>query len=179
MSRYSLPLAMVLVLACSAIPSSAAQQTARTPQTKRVWTTDDMDGLRARGLISIVGTETEAAAPAAPAPAPAATTQFPVYASRTEDPAWYAEQAAGLQAQLSAHQVALAQARDNLAQARNLRGTTGSFNMLAGDTFGVTPEEVIAHLEGQVQETQGRLDELADLARRNSIPTDILRTAAA
>jgi hypothetical protein len=43
----------------------------------------------------------------------------------------------------------------------------------------VTPEEVIAHLKGQVQETQGRLDELADLARRNSIPTDILRTAAA
>jgi hypothetical protein len=164
--RYSLPLIFVLALACSAMPAQAQQ-------TRRIWTNADMDDLRARGLISIVGTETAAVAPA---PAPA---QFPVYAARTEDPAWYAAEATDLQAQLSTRAVALAQAQDNLLQARDGRGTTGSFDMAAGDTYGVTAEERIAFLAAQVQETQARLGELADLARRNDIPAGVLRGTAA
>ena len=117
MFRYSLPLAMILAFACTAIPTRAAQQPQqRPPQIKRVWTTNDMDDLRARGLISIVGTEPEAVPAPAVAPAP---TPGLVYAGRTEDPAWYAEQAGGLQAQLSAQQAAAAQAQDNLDQVRN------------------------------------------------------------
>jgi hypothetical protein len=161
--RYSLPLLFALALACSAIPAQAQQ-------TRRVWTNADMDDLRARGLISIVGTETVAATAAAPAP-----TQFPVYASRTQDPAWYAEQAADLQAQLSVRASELAVAQDNLLQARNGRGTTGSFDMAAAATYGLTPEERIAFLEAQTQETQARLNELADLARRNDIAPGVLR----
>ena len=49
--------------------------------------------------------------------------------------------------------------------------------MAAGDTYGVTPEDVIAHLQAQVTETQSRLDELADLARRNDIAPGVLRAA--
>ena len=175
MYRYSLPLALVLASACSAIPARAAQ----SQQPKRVWTNDDMDDLRARVLISIVGPESESTPAAPSASAPAATAQFTVYASRTEDPAWYAAQATELLAQLGARAAALAQARTNLAEARALRGTTGSFNMAATDDAGVTPEERIAILDGQVRETQSRPDELADLARRNDIAPGLLRTAAA
>lgn len=167
--RYALPFAFAVTLACSAIPAQAQR-------TKRVWTNADMDDLRALGLISIVGPETVAATPAAPASATTPSAgQFPVYASRTEDPVWYANQAADLQAQLNAGQTALTQAQDNLAQAIDLRGTTGTFNMAAGDTYGVTPEDRIAFLAARVQETQERLDELADLARRNDIPPGVLR----
>ena len=162
---YSLPFALVLALACSAIPAHAQQ-------TGRVWTNADMDDLRARGLISIIGPEVVAAPTAAPA-----ATQFPIYASRTEDPAWYGEQAAALQVQLSARQTALAQAQDNLAQARSLRGITGSVNLVAGDIPGVTPEEVITNLEAQVREMQARLDDLSDLARRNDIAPGVVRSA--
>jgi hypothetical protein len=172
--RYSLPLALALVLAPAAIPARAAAgaKPAQAQQGKRVWTTDDMDDLRARGLISIVGTDA-GTAPAAAAPAPVTT-----YNSRTEDPTWYADQARELQAQLDANVAALTQARDNLAEARSNRGTTGSVN-LAESNVGVTPEAGIAILEAQVLEVQSRFDELADLARRNDIAPGVLRNAAA
>jgi hypothetical protein len=130
-----------------------------------------MDELRALGLISIVGSEAPAAA--------AAPVSFPVYTSRLEDPAWYTQQAADLQAQLSIRATALAQAQDNLLQARNGRGITGSVDTSAGDTYGVTPEERIAYLAAEVQATQVQINELADLARRNAIPPGALRDVPA
>jgi hypothetical protein len=60
-------------------------------------------------------------------------------------------------------------------QGRSGTGITGSFNMAAGDTYGVTPDERIAYLAAQVQQTQAQLNELADLARRNDIPPGVLR----
>src|SRR5712691_4437128 len=132
--------ASVFVLA-AALPLRAQQapRPAQTDQARKIWTNDDMDDLRARGLISIVGQETEeapqaplaapqpapesAAAPAqaaapegAPAPAatetaavgPQAAPEAPEAApyDRTQDPMWYAEQAAELQAQLDATEAA-------------------------------------------------------------------------
>jgi hypothetical protein len=167
MLRYSLSLALVAA-AFLAIPARAQQ----APQTKR-WTNADMDDLRARGLISIVGQEAPAAPAAAPAP-PAG----PVYATRLQDPAWYAEQTANLQIELGTRVFALAQAQTSLAEARSARGTTASINMAAGDTYGLTPEDVIANLQAQLHETQAQLDELADLARRNDIAPGVLRSAA-
>jgi hypothetical protein len=179
MFRYSLPLALVLASACLASPARAAQQPASTQQNRKVWTNADMDDLRARGLISIIGSETEATPPPAPESAAApALTGGPVYASRFEDPEWYAEQAAGLQTALQARAAALAQAQTSLAEARELRGTTGSFNMASTDDSGVTPEEHIAILAAQVREAQDLFEELADLARRNNIAPGIVRSAA-
>jgi len=172
MHRYSLPLMMALALTLTPIPARAAEEAdpAQAQQGKRVWTTDDMEDLRARGLISIVGP----AADAVPAAAPATPTEAPRYNSRTEDPAWYADQAAELQAQLNERMAALLLARQNLAQARSLRQTTGGIN-LAEANAGITPEEGIAALEAQVSEVQSRFDELADLAQRNDIPPGLLR----
>jgi hypothetical protein len=101
MRNYSFPLAaaLVLLIACS---SQAAEKPrpaqGNQNQPKKVWTNEDMDQLRARGLISIVGQEVTVAATQAPA-APAETT-LPVYASRLNDPGWYADTAADLQAEL-------------------------------------------------------------------------------
>jgi len=161
----------LLVLASLAVPACAQQ--APAAQTKR-WTNADMDGLRERGLISIVGQEAPAPAPAAvPTPAPS-----PAYASRLQDPAWYAEQASELRAELARRAAAFVNAQAALAEARSGRGATGSFSMDAGDTPGVTPEEVATNLQAQVLETQSMLDELADLARRNDIAPGLLRSAA-
>src|SRR5579863_4012799 len=103
MRNHPFPLAAVLALLIA-----CASQAAEKPrpaqgnqnQPKKVWTNDDMDQLRSRGLISIVGQEVTAPATQAPA-APAETEPtFPVYASRLDDPSWYADQAAKLQAEL-------------------------------------------------------------------------------
>jgi len=175
MHRYSIPLMMALALTITAIPARAAEeaQPAQGPQSRRVWTNEDLEELRARGLISIVGS-VEEAAPAAPvAPAQAAR-----YNSRTEDPVWYADQVTALQAQLNERMAALLLARQGLAQTRSLRQTTGGIN-LAEANAGITPEEGIAILEARVSEVQSRFDELADLARRNYIPPGVLRQLAA
>jgi len=168
---YSLSLALALALASAAIPARATERAepAQAQQAKRIWTTDDMEDLRARGLISIVGPEAATVPAAAAAPAPVT-----LYNSRTEDPAWYANQAGELRAQLDVRMTALMQARESLAQARSLRQTTGGINLAQGNV-GVTPEAGIGILEAQVRELQSRFEDVADLARRNNIPPGVLR----
>jgi hypothetical protein len=175
MYRYSLPLMIALAIAIAAIPAGAAEaaESAQAQRGRRVWTTDDMDDLRARGLISIVGPAADAA-PAAAAVAPAEASR---YNSRMQDPVWYADQAAALQAQLAERMAALLLARQNLVQARSLRQTTGGIN-LAEANAGITPEEGLLVLEGRVGEVQSQLEELADFARRNYIPPGLLRPVA-
>ena len=73
MRNYSFPFAAALALLIAF--SSQAAEKPRPAQgdqkpPKKVWTNDDMEQLRARGLISIVGQE--ATEPAAQAPAPPA-----------------------------------------------------------------------------------------------------------
>src|SRR5580692_2458417 len=122
MRIYHFTLAAVIAMAV-ALPLRAAEKPrpaqGNQNQSKKVWTNEDLDELHSRGLISIVGPEvTPAPAPAQTAVAPSEPA-FPVYNSRLEDPEWYAEKAADLQAELDARQAALQQEKDALAQAAN------------------------------------------------------------
>jgi hypothetical protein len=172
MRTYPFPLAAIIALAF-AVPSHAAEkprpaQTNQSTQTKKVWTNEDMDALRTRGLITTFN------------PAPEMTTQAPTapperatFASRTEDPAWYADQASILQAELDKREAALREAQANLALAEQ-RITQPGVAMDKGNV-GVTPGAGVAILEAQVREVQNQLDELSDLARQNNIPPGDLR----
>ncbi|MBZ5661101.1 MAG: hypothetical protein LAO08_11905 [Acidobacteriia bacterium] len=169
------PFAFSALLALAfALPSRAAEEPrpaqANQNQPKKVWTEDDMDQLRSRGLISIVGQEP--AEPAAQAAAPSEPA-FPVYNSRLEDPSWYAEKAADLQAELDKRQAALQAQKTALANAT--KGVTQPGIAMDQPSAGVTPEAGLAILAAQVQEVQNQLDELSDLARQNNIPPGILR----
>ena len=174
MRKHPFPLAAVVVLlvACSsqAAPKPRPAQSEAT-QPKKVWTNDDMDQLRARGLISIVGQEP---APSnAQAPAAAEETKYPVYESRLDDPQWYADQAADLQAQLDMRVAALQQQQEALALVKDR--ITDSGVALETPGAGVTPESGLANLEAQVQDVHSQLDELADLARQHGIEPGVLR----
>ena len=173
MRTYPFALAAVLALAIAS-PTRAAEkprpaQATQSNQAKRVWTNDDMDQLRARGLITTFSTapETAAQAPAAP-PEPA------TYTSRLEDPAWYAQQASDLQAELDRRGAALREAQANLAQAAE--GITQPGIAMDKKNPGVTPEAGLDALEAQVLEIQNQLDELSDLAQQNNIPPGVLRS---
>jgi hypothetical protein len=178
MRNYFFPLAAVLALLI-AVSSQAAEKPrpaqGNQNQPKKVWTNDDMDQLRARGLISIVGPEfSEAAqqAPAAPAEAEAAPS-FPVYQSRLDDPEWYAENAADLQAELDQRMADLEQQQEAIALARDRITQPGL--ALDKENAGVTPAAGLEILQAQVQDTQSQLDELSDLARQHNIPPGVLR----
>jgi len=155
-------------------PRPAQGNQSQTQQNKKVWTNEDMGELRSRGLISIVGQDTpQAAAQSASVASNSAQPAGPVYASRLDDPSWYADTAADLQAQLDKHEVDLEQQRAALAQAKD-RVTQPGLS-LKQDNAGVTPEAGIENLQAQVAETQAMLDELADLARTHNIPPGALR----
>jgi hypothetical protein len=140
-------------------------------QPKKVWTNDDMDQLRVRGLISIVGQEvSEAATQPAVAPSESAA---PVYNSRLEDPTWYAEKAADLQAELEKREAALRE--QQMAIALATKGITQPGIAMDKKNAGVTVAAGIAILEAQVQEVQNQMDELSNLARENGIPPGVLR----
>jgi hypothetical protein len=165
----------LLFAACFVSPARATEKP-RAPQTNqkqpvKVWTNEDLDQLRSRGLISIVGQEPNEAA-AQPA-AVAAEQVSPVYNSRLEDPAWYAQQAADLQAELDKRQAALQAQKDAIANA--VKGITQPGVAMDQPSAGVTPEAGLAVLTAQVQEVQNQLDELSDLARQNNIPPGVLR----
>ena len=174
MRCYFSPLAVTLALliACS----SQAAEKPRPAQTnqnqsKKVWTNEDMEELSARGLISIVGQEASATQkPAGPAESGPA---FPVYESRLDDPEWYADQAASLQAKLDKRVADLQQQQEALARAKDRITQPG---LALDKPSDVTPEVGLANLEAQVQETQSQLDELSDLAREHNIPPVVLRS---
>ena len=120
MRKYPFPLAAVLALSI-ACASQAAEKPrpaqANQTQPKKIWTNDDTDQLHNRGLISIVGREVSEQA-AQPAAASAEDT-YPVYESRLDDPSWYADRAADLQAELDRRAASLDQQRQAMALAKN------------------------------------------------------------
>jgi hypothetical protein len=168
MNRYlTLSVAISVTLSTLAIPVRAANKprTGTDSQNTVVWTNDDLERLHVPGLISIVGRIDEERPTSASAPGPYV---------RTQDPAWYAEQAAKLRDELERRRAQLGEYRQALEDARSLRKTTGGVNLDEGD-IGITPEAGIEILQQRVSETQTELDSLEDLARRNDIPPGTLR----
>jgi L-lactate utilization protein LutC len=169
MRTYPFALAAVLALAF-AYPTHSAEKprTAQAGQAKKVWSNDDMDQLRSRGLIS-----TFTPAPETAAQAQAAISALTTYTTRFEDPGWYALQAADIQAELDKRVAALREAQAGIAQAT--AGITQHGIDMDAKNVGITPEAGVAILEAQVREVQNQLDELSDLARQNNIPPGALR----
>lgn len=166
MTRY-LYCVLSLGLVAAAMPLHAADRphAGTGSQATMVWTNDDLEKLHRLGLISIVGQIEQERPMPAPAPEPY---------RRTEDPEWYAAQAAQLRDELERRQTQLGEYRQAIDDARSLRETTGGINLDEGD-LATTPEVGIEILERHVNEVQSELDALEDLARRHDIPPGALR----
>ena len=169
MNRYLIfSLVTSMTLSTLAIPLRAASKprAGKMERTAVVWTNQDLERLRSQGLISVVGQSALVEdATAALLPSPYVETQ---------DPEWYAKQAAKLRDELERRQAQLHEYRQALDDALSLREMTGGINLDEGD-IGITPEAGIEILQQQVNEAQTELDALEDLARRNYIPPGTLR----
>jgi hypothetical protein len=165
--RYlPLPLSVLLFLCVLALPSHAANKPrgGKSETAKTVWTNDEIEKLRARGLITVFTVpEVVPATPAAPAPY-----------DRTKDPMWYAKQAAELQTDLASARAELGQYRKTLDDAKSLKRMTGGV-ALDQDTLGFTPEAGIEILERRVHDVASQIDALEELARRNGFPPGVTR----
>ena len=163
----TLSLAISMTLSTLAIPLRAANKprAGTDSQNTVVWTNDDLARLHLPGLICIVGRINEETPKSASLPQPYV---------KTQDPGWYAEQAAKLRDELERRRAQLGGYRQALEDARSLRKTTGGIDLDEGD-IGITPEAGIEILQERLRETQTQLDVLEDLARRNDIPPGTLR----
>ncbi len=159
--------ALTLGLISVSIPLRAANRphAGTDRQNPVVWTNDDVERLRGLSLISIVGRMNEETSTSASLPEPYV---------KTQDPGWYAEQAAKLRDELERRLAQLGGYRQALEDARRLRKTTGGIDLDEGDA-GITPEAGIEILQRRLSEAQEQLDVLEDLARRNDIPPGTLR----
>ena len=157
-----------LALVTATIPLRAANRphAGADSQTIKVWTNDDLEKLHHPGLISIVGQIDQEK----PKPAPSLAGYV-----KTQDPEWYAAQAANLRDKLEYRQAQLREYQQALDDARSLRESTSGGIDLVGEDFVITPEAGIEILQQRVREEQARLDDLEDLARRNDIEPGTLR----
>ncbi len=160
-------LAISMTLSTLAIPLRAANmpRAGTDSQNTVVWANDDLERLHVLGLISIVGRMNEETPKSASLPHPYV---------KTQDPEWYAKQAAKLRDGLERRQNQLRDYRQAIDDVRNLRNTTGGINLDEGD-IAITPEVGIEILERHVNEVQTELNALEDLARRHDIPPGTLR----
>src|SRR5258708_19778039 len=146
MNRYlTFSLAISMTLSTLAIPLRAANKprAGTDSQNAVVWTNDDLERLRdVPGLISIVGQIDEETPALESEPGPYVETQ---------DPKWYAEQAANLRDELERRQAQLYEYRQAIEDARSLRNTTGGINLAEGD-IAITLEDGIEILHHHVQE---------------------------
>jgi hypothetical protein len=171
MRRLALPLLVALGWIAPAV-SFAGGLPAQPPKpaiATRVWTSEEVEALRGRGLISLIGQQPAEVSASAQTP-PEAETRTP-RPERAKDPEWYAEQAAAARL---AMEVARAEARRVRRELGNARYWEGGLN-LAGDNTGITPVSELEILETRSREEEERIDALADQARRNGIPPGALR----
>jgi hypothetical protein len=169
MNRYlTFSLAVSMTLGTLAIPLRAANQprAGKTEKTTVLWTNEGLEKLRPLGAISIFGQPNTSEDSAAAA-------LHPLYV-KTQDPEWYAEQAAKLRDELERRNAQLGGYRQAIEDARSLKTTTAGINLDDGD-IGITPESSIEILQQRVSETQSELGALEDLARHNDIPPGTLR----
>jgi len=169
MNRHlTFSLAISMTLSALAIPLRAANKprAGKTEKTTVLWTNEDLEKLRPLAAISIVGQPNKAD--------DSTTAAMPLPYLETQNPEWYAEQAAKLRDELERRQTQLSKYLQALEDARSLKETTGGMNLDEGDVS-LTPEAGIEILRERVGETQSELDDLEDLARRNDIEPGALR----
>ena len=159
-------ISVCLALVSAAIPLRAANRphAGTDSENTLVWTNDDLERLSDLGLICIVGRIDEERPKSAPLPQPYV---------KTQDPEWYAGQAARLRDELERRKAQLGRYRQAIEDARNLETMTGGINLEEGD-IGITPGAGIEILQRRVNEAQAELAALEDLARRNDIPPGTL-----
>lgn len=156
-------------------PAKPAASPKPDTQQKKVWTNDDVERLNP-DFVAVSGKKTtvESAAPAtvtvAPAAAQPARVAVAVPLAPEKNPAWYGQQLAMLQEQLSA-----VEGREN--ELRNFRNTATGLPtglILNAPCTGITTDNLIANLDAQRQEILAQIDALGDLARSNGLPPGIL-----
>jgi hypothetical protein len=159
-----------------AAPTSAQQRPRRA---RKIWTNDDLEQLRSRAIVSVVGgartssageatEETEAAAPEVDAEAAAGEEAAPAPPKEQTREHW--------QERLQPLRAELARIEQQLQQLRRGRGQAASNAVdVMGGNPGVQVEDTIRQLERRRDQVQQQIADLQDEARRAGVPAGYVR----
>jgi hypothetical protein len=169
-------LGLALVIPAAAFPGGASTPTSPQPRpdrTVKVWTNDD---------LATLGPPFETASQTSTIPITPSTAAHEVPDSNlaqgtprirlnpAQDPQWYSQQLAALEAELAAVASKEEQLRDFRATGTGL--PTGL--NIAAPCEGVGTDNLIAQLDARRQEIEQQIDALDDTARQNDMPPGIL-----
>lgn len=144
-------------------------------QEERTWTNERLEQLQGHGGISEFNQLPEPRSEVTREVA--AEEQQPGLAlpyDRLQGTRWYSERAAEMQSQLQALQLELVRYQTELQLVRSLRAMEAGL-AFKQDTVGITPEAGIDVRIALLRGLRGQLEDLEDLARRNSILPGVLR----
>ncbi len=173
MSRLALPLLISIgLLSPAAALAGGPPAKPRPTVAKRTWTSEEVEALREKGLISLVGRQSLAMAPAEPgAPNPMQAAPLAPRPIRALDAEWYAEQVEKLRAAIDANDAQSNLVRRELSNARYWEAGIN----LNRENIGITPQSGLEILVAHNGEEQEKLTALWEKARRNGIPPGALR----
>ncbi len=173
MSRFALPLLVSLALAAPGVllGGESAAPPARPTIAKKVWTSEDVEALRAKGLISLIGQPPAAETPSGDLPGAPMAVAYTPHPVRAQDPKWYSEQLADFRTALETSDAEIRLVRREVANARYWEAGIN----LAMENTGITPDSGLEILDGRNHLVLARIDALGEQARRNHIPPAALR----
>lgn len=137
---------------------------------QKVWTNEDIPLLREMAPISIFSGSASAQASLTETRSVAAGAPTKPYVKEL-DPQWYAQQRETLQARIDADQEQIREIRQ-IEQTGD--GISGAIP-LDENAPGITSYATVEILQNQIAQLEGQIDDLQDLARRNSIPPAAVR----
>ncbi|HEX2715689.1 MAG TPA: hypothetical protein VHM88_26195 [Candidatus Acidoferrales bacterium] len=173
MSRLAASLLICVALLSPAVSLAGDPPAKPRPAVARhTWTSEEVQALREKGLISLVGQQPPAMASAEPAaPNPEQTAPFVPRPVQALDPDWYGEQVEKLRAAIRADDALSNLIRRELSNARYWEAGIN----LNRESIGITPHSELEILTGQNRQEQEKIAALWEKARRNGIPPGALR----
>lgn len=173
MNRLALPLLVSLALAAptTSMASEPPARPAPPTVTKRVWTSEAVEALRTKGLISLIGQQPPAEAPSTEAVSTELAVPRAPRPVRAKDPEWYAEQLGVYRAAMELSEAEIRLVRREIGNARYWEAGVN----LVKENTGITPDSGLEILDGRNRLVLGKIDALGDQARRNGIAPGVLR----
>ena len=171
MIRLALALLASLVLASTGTAATASRaKSATPPQERKIWTSEDVEALRTKGMISLVGSDSTDGT-AEEIVATEKLSAALARQTREKDAEWYAEQVAKIREEIAPLDQEIRYIRSALASHQTREGGIN----LDREKPGITPESSIWVLENRRRDLAARLDALEDQARRNGVLPGALR----
>jgi hypothetical protein len=171
---WLLPLTLAMAVVTAVGQSNPPQKPAakdtqkEKPKKVKVWTNEDLEALRGRPAVSVIGSSAPSGYAASSYPSEEGSAAAPY--DQSKDPRWYLERLKPLRDQLDQIDARTKELQNLLANP-----STGAGLNLNDRRVSLSPQNELNELQKRRAKVQQQIDEVEDEARRNGIEPGALR----